>query len=1123
MRCPKCGQPYQTGALHCAQFRAPLVQTCPQCGHVRPWYVQHCPRCAVAVDDAAVFSTLFREGPQRCLRERYLLRETLSLGAVSARYRADDLSRPGTPCTVLELSTVALFRAEERRQAEAALRSALARWSAVDHPAVPAVVDAFATGEAHYVVTEWAQGIALATLIEQEGLRASPDLARNWGAQLADLLATLHRLDPPLFLPFLAPDRVAVEEDGRLRLVDFGLAHLFALGGDEPYGSVRGYGAPELSAGPPTPQTDIFALGRLLYALLAGRLLERSLGRQLPLRQAVPGIAMSLVKTVARAAHRDPRQRYASAEELRDALWGASAGPLEPIAGWRDLMVPARAPAARRQVRRTPAAAPAPDINAESMEALGFERDPRYGPAAAAAADATFFQGAEAASPASTTDEAASANASADGEARLAVQPRHIRALSMSPGETRRLVLTLRNIGSTEIGGRVTSYVPWVTAPKAAFRLPVGKQARVIITVRAAALPSSQATEPQAISVDTNAGRQWIAATAQVLTTPLLLVEPTVLDWGTFQEEPAETRHLTITNGGGQPLAGAVAARVQWLRVTAGQFRCLPGKSVQVPIQLLADLLPPGEQHVEGALVVDSDGGQERIAARLRRLVPVLDLGGTHIDLGILPPETTERILYIANAGDGILEGSARPLVPWLRLEPQEFHCQPGESATLTLCADLGSLGDGTIEVPQAVRVRSNAGSETLSLRVQVMAPRLAVSGDLAFGEARLGDVLTRTITVANTGSAPLLATIRPLAEWLSATVATVICAPREEHAVEVVADTSRFARGQVVDLAAALRVEAGEMAAVLPASITVLQPRLRVEPAELDFGYVERTQPESRALIVANDGNAALAWNVQTDVAWVEIEPMSGVCPPGHAQSVSITAYGLAADPEANLVRGTLVVNADAGRAKVPLRLAFAAPLLASDTTTLDLGVSVNLQDMASSLRLFNHGLGPLRGRITTDRTWLVVDRASFECGMGRSIEVRVSTDLEELPPGSDHALGTVLVESNGGNLAIDVTLAVELVPIIEAPEALVLERDDPSQPPQGRLTLRNTGLAAARAELRPSAPQLALSRNLLDIKPGKSVRVVVRWQGLPSADAEPPYIEVLSGSSPTRVPVIV
>jgi hypothetical protein len=614
-----------------------------------------------------------------------------------------------------------------------------------------------------------------------------------------------------------------------------------------------------------------------------------------------------------------------------------------------------------------------------------------------------------------------------------------------------------------------------------------------------------------------------VGATAQVVTTPLLRVEPMLLDWGTFQGEPREVQRLTITNAGGQPMAGSVASRVPWLRVTTPEFRCAPGRSLQVPVQLIGQELPAGEQQVETALIVDSDGGQERVAARARRLAPVLDLGVTRIDLGTLPAETAERLLYIGNMGDGALEGSARSLVPWLRVEPLEFHCPPGEMCQLTLVADLRTLGDGVIEAPQALRVHTNGGVETLSLRVQVTAPRLAVGGgDLAFGEARLGDVLRRTIIVANTGSAPLFATVQPLVGWLSASPGNITCAPGEERAVEVVADTTRFPRGEAVDVVAALRVEVGDMAAILPASITVLQPALRVEPPELDFGYAERTRPESRALMVANDGNGPFAWNAQTDVAWVEIQPASGVCRPGQAQQVTITAYGLAADPDAEVVRGTLVINTDAGRAKVPLSLAFAAPLLASDTTDLDLGISVNLHDVSGSLRLFNHGLGPLRGRIITDHTWLVVDRASFECGMGRSIEIRVSTDLEELPPGANHAVGTVLIESNGGNLAIAVMLAVEFAPVIEAPESLVLERDDPSQPPQGRLTLRNTGLATAHAELWPSALQLVLSRNLLDIKPGKSVRIAVRWQGIAGAGAEPPFIAVLAGKNALRVPVI-
>ena len=64
---------------------------------------------------------------------------------------------------------------------------------------------------------------------------------------------------------------------------------------------------------------------------------------------------------------------------------------------------------------------------------------------------------------------------------------------------------------------------------------------------------------------------------------------------------------------------------------------------------------------------------------------------------------------------------------------------------------------------------------------------------------------------------------------------------------------------------------------------------------------------------------------------------------------------------------------------------------------------------------------------------------------------------------------------------------------------------------------------MATAHVELRPSVPQMVLSRNLLDIKPGKSVRIAVRWQGIASADTDAPYIDVLSGDASIRVPVIV
>ena len=871
----------------------------------------------------------------------------------------------------------------------------------------------------------------------------------------------------------------------------------------EPYGSIQGYSAPELKSQPPSPRSDVFALGRLLYALLVGRLLEQGLPRSLPLQRAAPDAPISLVKAIARAAHREPERRFATAADLRAELWTDMDGPLEPIPGWSRAAPPAPGAPALRQAPQAPLGGAA-----GTMAEYGFERDPRFG-----ASDTE-------APPARPAPER-----EAPKTARLSVQPRHARLTELGAGETRRVVLSLYNSGEVPVEGRIVSHVGWVTAPSRSFELPVGRQAKAIISVHADALEPGQTTEPQAVSIETNAGRQWVAITAEVPAGPALRVEPATLDYGEVQGEGERTLVLTVANDGRQPLAGRIVSRVDWLRPAPGEFRAAPRSEVAVRVALLPGRLPPGKQDVAEALVVDSDAGQERVAARAWARRAVLDLDRVHLDFGDLLTGTVgETHLQVTNLGDGRLDGAVRSFAPWLRAEPEQFACEPVQSQVITVSADTAGLNEGPVTLPEALRIHSNAGAQTLSVHLRVLAPRMLLNTThIAMGEVPYGQREARRLRVENGGSAPLEATLQPLVAWLEPTESQITVPPGEEHIVVVRIDTEQFEHGAQVIEQPALRIAAGASIQDITVSLTVLRAVLRIEPEVLDFGYSDPTQPAVRTLRIANDGTGVLAWNLQSDATWAEFEPQRGVCRAGEVQEVRASAYGLALEEGVESAEATLIVTSDAGRAKVPMRFAVASPRLACDTTFLDLGESRNYAPVSGSFRVFNYGLGLLRGNVRTDRTWLVVDRASFTCETGRSVEIRVGTDMDEFPRDALYGEGYVFLESNGGAAEVQAVVNVLLEADVRATaEGVVLAARAEGEVPAGRLVLRNDGMATAHLELVTSTPQIVLSRDLVDIKPGKRVRVGVRWEGEPPPSDAEHYIESRAqDGSVLRVPV--
>lgn len=1097
-RCPKCNQPNEIGATVCSTCGAELIRRCPVCGATRPWYVARCPRCASGADDAALFTNLFRRARIGVLADRYRIQETIHAGRATAVYRATDVADPSRVVAIKELSPLTLIRPEERRQAEDALRRAVERWAQAEHPGLARVLDFFEDQERQYVVFAYAAGWSGERIIAEPGVRTTPELARNWGAQLCDLLAYLHSLPEPLYVPFMAPAHIVVAPDGRVRLVGLGLGALYSPNLYGPHGSISGYGAPELAQQFPDPQTDLFAVGRLLYALMIDRLLEKGLTRPLPLQQAVPEAPGQLVQTIARAAARRRERRYASAAEMREALWDAVRGELEPIADWYTL-----ARVAPEVGTRT--ASPSRGQRA-SMEDLGFAPDPRFGKP--------------------RTPQPAQPTGAAPRQrplARLSVHPHAFNLRNLPAAGRKRLVLTVRNPGEDDLTFRLVRHAEWLRAPEREVTLPAGKQARVIVSVDAQRLPAAGAHEPRALAVDSNVGRQWIAVRAEVATAPTLVVEQTTLDFGQIEDDGERSAALVIRNAGRQTLTGQCVSRVAWLRATPTEFRVGPGGELPLDVRLTPTKLPSGPQDVQEALLLDTNGGQARIAAQAWRPRARLELGVSKLDYGQVQANmVVERTLVVGNTGDGPLQGAARSLVPWMQVYPERWRCAPGEDAHLRVVCDCAGLADGPIYIPQALSLQTNGGNATLALEIQISAPRLVVeTPTLDLGRVMHGEQAHAELLIRNAGSAPLEALVQPAVAWITVGQEQVQCPPGASRRIMVTAETSAFERGMRLEAEAALRVVAGSDVQPVAACLVVIQPDLRVEPEGVDFGYVDPAEPAQQTVTVFNEGTGALAWHAQTDAEWVELAPATGICPEGEQARITLTAYALALEAGQKEATATLAINSDGGRIKLPLHLALAAPRLEVDRTFVDLGASVNRQPVEGSIRVFNRGLGLLRGVVKSDKLWLVVDRASFECEMGHSVELGIHTDMDEFPELFAEDRGVIRIESNGGVLEIDVRLQTELVPELAEPEPVTMTTGEEGHPPQGRLTLRNQGMATARVELEPAVPELTVSREQVEVKPGKNVRVTLRWQGiLPPLTAET-AIQVHSGDATWRVPV--
>ena len=247
----------------------------------------------------------------------------------------------------------------------------------LSHPNILALFDTGREGGVAFAVTELLEGETLREEI-QEG-RLAPRRAADYARQIADGLAAAH--DKGIVHRDLKPENLFVTRDGRVKILDFGLARLVpfsdsadtnsptAAASTEPgaiLGTV-GYMSPEQVRGKAAdPRSDIFALGAVLYEMLTGR---RAFGRETAaesmtavLREEPEEIAESggrisaaLDHIVRRCLEKKPEQRFQSARDLAFAISEASGlstssssrtvGPAagEPRLTWKRVLWPAAA------------------------------------------------------------------------------------------------------------------------------------------------------------------------------------------------------------------------------------------------------------------------------------------------------------------------------------------------------------------------------------------------------------------------------------------------------------------------------------------------------------------------------------------------------------------------------------------------------------------------------------------------------------------------------------------------------------------------------------------------------------------------------------------------------------
>jgi eukaryotic-like serine/threonine-protein kinase len=293
----------------------------------------------------------------------YEILAAIGAGGMGEVYRARD-PRLGRDVAIKVLPASFSADADRLRRFEQEARAA----GILNHPNITAVLDIGEHEGAPYVVQELLEGETLRQALAG-GL--SPRKAIDHAIQIAHGLAAAH--EKGIVHRDLKPENVFVTKDGRLKILDFGLAKLThleegsqatnlptATAGTEP-GMVLGtlgYMSPEQVRGRPADaRSDIFSFGAILYEMLAGQrafkgdsaadTMSAILKEDPPdLSVTNQNVAPGVERIVRHCLEKNPEQRFQSARDLAfdlEALSGvsapgrAAAGPMEPSRARRRL------------------------------------------------------------------------------------------------------------------------------------------------------------------------------------------------------------------------------------------------------------------------------------------------------------------------------------------------------------------------------------------------------------------------------------------------------------------------------------------------------------------------------------------------------------------------------------------------------------------------------------------------------------------------------------------------------------------------------------------------------------------------------------------------------------------
>ena len=277
--------------------------------------------------------------PGDVLQDRYEVQDILGVGGMGTVYRARDTNFKAIRLVAIKEMISQINDPLVRKKIYLNYERESNILATLRHQSIPRIYDYFMRNDRAYLVMEMVMGKDLEEILS-ESVNFFPEATViGWAIEVCDVLHYLHSNEPEqIVFRDIKPSNIMVTPSNHIMLIDFGIAKLFDPNQKNTMIGTQGYSPPDQYRGEATPKVDIYALGATMHHLLTLRdpRLEPPFSfNERPIKDINPNVSDELVTIIERAIEYDPKDRFESAEEMKEALInaGRKTGVLQDFSG----------------------------------------------------------------------------------------------------------------------------------------------------------------------------------------------------------------------------------------------------------------------------------------------------------------------------------------------------------------------------------------------------------------------------------------------------------------------------------------------------------------------------------------------------------------------------------------------------------------------------------------------------------------------------------------------------------------------------------------------------------------------------------------------------------------------